>query len=51
MRSDPQVRLNHTRHRRRLLYKNLLRRISACKKNIWITNAYFVPDNFLFKEN
>lgn len=44
------IRLNNTRHRRRVLYKNLLRRISTCKQRIWITNAYFVPDNFLLKK-
>lgn len=49
VRHDPLIRLNYTRHRRRILYKNLLRRISNCKNRIWITNAYFVPDNFLLK--
>lgn len=44
------IRLNHTRHRRRVLYKHLLRRMSACKQRVWITNAYFVPDNFLLKK-
>lgn len=44
------IRLNHTRHHRRLIYKNLLRRIARCKQRIWITNAYFVPDNFLLKK-
>jgi len=46
---DPPFRLNHTRHRRRFLYKHLLRKITRSKKRIWITNAYFVPDNFLLK--
>lgn len=49
VRKDPLIRLNYTRHRRRILYKDLLRRIRQCKKRIWITNAYFVPDNFLLK--
>ncbi len=49
VRRDPVIRLNYTRHRRRILYKNLLRRISQCNKRIWITNSYFVPDNFLLK--
>lgn len=44
------IRLNYTRHRRRVLYKNLLRRISRCKERVWITNAYFVPDTFLLKK-
>lgn len=49
IRKDPQVRLNNTRHRRRILHKNLLRRMRLCQRRIWITNAYFVPDNFLLK--
>lgn len=47
---NPIFRLNNTRHRRRILYKNLLRRISQCKERIWITNAYFVPDTFLLRK-
>jgi len=50
LRKDPAIRLNHTWIRRRILYKNLLRKIARCKKRIWITNAYFVPDNFLLKK-
>lgn len=49
IRKEPRVRLNYTRHRRRILHKNLLRRMRLCQKRIWITNAYFVPDNFLLK--
>lgn len=49
IRRDPPIRLNYTRHRRRILYKNLLRRISQARRRIWITNAYFVPDNFLLR--
>ena len=49
VRRDPPIRLNYTRHRRRLLYKQLLRKMAHCKTRIWITNAYFVPDNFLLK--
>lgn len=49
IRKEPRVRLNYTRHRRRILYKNLLRRIRLCQRRIWITNAYFVPDNFLLR--
>lgn len=49
VRSEPRIRLNFTRHRRRILYKQLLRRMEQCRKRIWITNAYFVPDNFLLK--
>lgn len=47
--TDPILRLNNNRHRRRILYKNLLKRIRRTKERIWITNAYFVPDNFLLK--
>jgi cardiolipin synthase A/B len=49
VRRNPMIRSNHTRHRRRILYKNLLRKMSTCRHHIWITNAYFVPDNFLLK--
>lgn len=49
IRKDPIIRLNYTRHRRRILFKNLLRKMQQCKKRIWITNAYFVPDNFLLR--
>jgi cardiolipin synthase len=46
---NPIIRLNNTWQRRRILHKNLLRRITRCKDRIWITNAYFVPDNVLLK--
>lgn len=49
IRKDPRVRLNYTRHRRRILRKNLLRRMRLCQRRIWITNAYFVPDNALLR--
>lgn len=49
-RKEPIIRLNHTWHRRRILYKKLLRKISKCKQRIWITNAYFVPDNILLRK-
>jgi cardiolipin synthase len=48
--TNPIIRLNNTRHRRRILYKDLLSRIKKSTKRIWITNAYFVPDNFLLKK-
>ena len=47
--TNPVFRINNSRHRRRILHKNLLRKIDHCKHRIWITNAYFVPDNFLLK--
>ena len=49
VRRNPLIRLNYSRHRRRVLYKNLIRILSKCKTRIWITNAYFVPDNVLLK--
>lgn len=49
VKQDPKIRLNHTWHRRRILHKNLLRRIKQSKERVWITNAYFVPDNFLLR--
>jgi cardiolipin synthase A/B len=49
IRTNPVIRLNNTWYRRRILYKNLLRRIKKCQRRIWITNAYFVPDNFLLR--
>lgn len=49
IRREPRVRLNYTRHRRRIFHKNLLRRMRLCQQRIWITNAYFVPDNVLLK--
>lgn len=48
--TDPIFRLNYNWHRRRVLYKNLRYRIKQCKHRVWITNAYFVPDNFLLKK-
>jgi cardiolipin synthase A/B len=49
VRANPTFRLNNTWHRRRILYKNLLRRMRQCKRRIWITNAYFVPDSILLR--
>lgn len=49
VRQDPIIRLNNNWHRRRILYKSLLRKIAQSKQRIWITNAYFVPDNILLR--
>lgn len=49
IRRDPIFRFNYTWLRRRILYKNLLRKVRQCRERIWITNAYFVPDNFLLR--
>lgn len=48
--SNPVIRLNNTRQKRRYFYKNLLNKIKKCKTRIWMTNAYFVPDNFLLRD-
>jgi cardiolipin synthase len=40
-------RLNETRRKRRRLLRNLVRRIDRSRERIWITNAYFVPDQRL----
>lgn len=47
---NPTFRLNYSRHQRRVLYKDLLRKISRSKKRVWITNAYFNPDYFLLRK-
>lgn len=39
--------LNYTRHRRRIAQKIWLKRIEESQQRIWITNAYFVPNNRL----
>lgn len=44
------IRLNDTIRQRRLAYKNLLKRISKAEFRIWITNAYFIPNNLLLKK-
>jgi len=49
VKTKPIIRLNNTRHRRRILYKNLIKRMKNCQSRIWITNAYFIPDNLLLK--
>tara|TARA_A100001015_G_scaffold147806_1_gene163904 strand:- start:2229 stop:3401 length:1173 start_codon:yes stop_codon:yes gene_type:complete len=49
IRRDPRIRLNNTWHRRRILYRNLIKRIRLSKTRIWIINAYFVPDSMLLK--
>jgi len=47
---NPTFRLNNSWYRRRILYKNLLKRISRCRGRIWITNSYFVPDSRLLRK-
>lgn len=48
--AHPVFRLNYSWRLRRKYYKLLLDRISKAKIRIWVTNAYFVPDNFLLKK-
>jgi len=47
--ASPRFRLNLSRRRRRNLYKDMLNRISQARQRIWITNAYFVPDEALLQ--
>jgi cardiolipin synthase A/B len=47
--NNPIIRVNNSWYRRHILYKNLLKKIAHCQNRVWITNAYFVPDNFLLK--
>lgn len=49
IKKNPVFLLNYSWRRRHLLYQALLNRISNCKERIWITNAYFVPDNYLLR--
>jgi cardiolipin synthase len=49
LRENPRFRLNTTRFRRRILFKNLLRRLRRCQQRIWITSAYFIPSNALLR--
>ncbi len=50
IRQDPTFRLNNTRHKRRIHYRNLLKKLRLSTKRIWITNAYFVPENRILKQ-
>lgn len=43
-------RMNTTRRQRRARMRDLLRRIARSKQRIWITNAYFVPDERLLQK-
>lgn len=49
VKKNPRFRLNDSRHRRRVLHKNLLGIMRRSKRRIWITNAYFIPDARLLK--
>lgn len=41
---NPKFRLNTPRHSRRILFKNLLRKLERSQSRVWITSAYFVPN-------
>lgn len=41
---SPHVRLNDTWRKRRRTYRDLVRRIGAAEKRVWITTPYFVPE-------
>ena len=49
MKAHPLIRLNHNRHRRRVMYKQLLWQLQDAHQRIWITNAYFIPDSRFLK--
>ncbi len=42
--------LNYSWRLRHRYYSKLMKRISNCKKRIWVTNSYFVPDSRLLKK-
>lgn len=44
------IRLNDTLFRRRINYKNLLKRIARAENKIWIASAYFIPTYALLKK-
>lgn len=41
--------LNYSWRLRHRYYSQLIKRISNCKKIIWVTNAYFIPDSHILK--
>jgi cardiolipin synthase len=43
-------RLNYSIQRRRILYKDFIKKINRAKEKIWLTNAYFVPQNRLIRQ-
>lgn len=47
--SDTVFHLNYSWRLRHRFYRGLLKQIAQCKKRIWVTNAYFVPDEVLLK--
>jgi cardiolipin synthase len=41
--------LNNTARKRRAVHRDLLRRLSRCRRRVWITSAYFVPPPLLLR--
>jgi cardiolipin synthase A/B len=46
---NSKFRLNNNIKTRFVLYKNLLKRIGKAKNKVWITNAYFIPNNLFLR--
>lgn len=46
---NPRFRINISYLQRRRLYKNLLTLIYGAKQRIWVTNAYFIPEERLLR--
>jgi cardiolipin synthase A/B len=46
---NPRFRLNTSRYTRRILFKNLLKRLRLCQEKIWVTSAYFIPNSPLVR--
>ncbi|MBT4803686.1 MAG: phosphatidylserine/phosphatidylglycerophosphate/cardiolipin synthase family protein [Legionellales bacterium] len=44
------IRLNNTAKTRIMLYRNLLKTLGKAKNRVWITNAYFIPNNLFLKK-
>ena len=47
---NQKFRINNTIKNRLRLFRNLLKRLSKAKKRVWITNAYFIPNNLFLKK-
>lgn len=43
-------RINNTVKKRFQLYRNLLKQLSKAKNRVWITNAYFIPNNLFLRK-
>lgn len=47
--TDVRFRLNNTWKKRKNLYDGLIKQIQESKKRVWITSAYFIPDNTILR--